>query len=191
MPRRTDNMENTMDQTNPLQSSPATKSKVPLWVLLGSMPPGLKARLKDSAWLVPIAVLAAAVMYIVPLFAQGPMRDLLTLVLGVVIGGLVSIAIYWYPLCQLHNELCALWNLMRHRYPKGCQVTIKAQSRLESVVDSKDKKDIFANTPMFVWHDEGVTWFHAGVWIRARVLHVGPSSGDEGERRVCHRSILS
>jgi hypothetical protein len=99
-------------------------------------------------------------------------KDVFYLIVGVVIGLMAGVAIYWLPLGQFCNEWKALWNLAYRRFNQGDVVKIRSGTQLESTPATYG----YTVTPenrFLVWHDEGVGWFHTGFgWKRARILRV-------------------
>ncbi|MCB9061386.1 MAG: hypothetical protein H6622_07695 [Halobacteriovoraceae bacterium] len=106
------------------------------------------------------------------------LKDVLLLVVGLALGLLLGIAIYWLPLGQFKNELRALWNLTRKRFRQGDKVRIKSGVDLKPIDSRLDIATTGGNVQdMLVWNDEGISWHHTpNGWIRARVIHVAKES---------------
>lgn len=97
--------------------------------------------------------------------------ELSVFILGIALGFLISIAIYWGPLKQFCNELKALCSLMRRAYKRGDKV--RTSSRLFSVCNEYELPAMSGLRDLIVFHDEGVCWYFDGVeWTRSRVILV-------------------
>jgi hypothetical protein len=122
------------------------------------------------------------------------LKDCFYLILGVVIGLIAGIAIYWAPLRQFGNEWKAIWNLVRKRYVRGDSVRIKSGTDLKLYESNASNQvtTIIRETTMTIWHDEGVDWLHtSNGWMRVRVLQVyDPTvNGTPPVCRICHLDI--
>jgi hypothetical protein len=86
-------------------------------------------------------------------------KDLFYLILGIIVGLIFGVGIYWWPLGQFVNEWKALWNLARHRYKRGDTVTIKIGTDLIRAGVTTYPNLLAQDAEMTIWHDEGVDWF--------------------------------
>lgn len=120
------------------------------------------------------------------------LKDVVSLVVGTIIGLIAGIAVYWLPLGQFWNEWRAIWNL-RKNYKRGDQLTIKAGTDLKPVSSGQAVKSVSVSTRVEVWHDEGVNWHHtANGWKRARIIHVYEANlqGIQPVYKVCHLDVV-
>ena len=100
-------------------------------------------------------------------------KDCFYLFIGVVLGLIVGIGIYYWPLGQFSNEWKALWNLVRYKYPRGTAVIVINGTDLKRVGVATYPNYLDQDKEMKVWHDEGVDWFHTvNGWQRVRVVQV-------------------
>lgn len=120
-------------------------------------------------------------------------KDLLFLIVGMILGLLFGIAIYWFPLRQFKNELVALWNLSRIRYKQGDKIKVKAGVDLKPLNPNDKLATTGSNIQqMLIWNDEGISWHHTGNgWIRARVIHVARQTEELSPvYKICHLDIV-
>lgn len=116
-------------------------------------------------------------------------KDIVLLVVGVVIGFVFGVAIYWLPLGQFLNEYEAIWNLVWKRYSRGDDLVVKAGTDFKSLGQDQTLHTITRNTPMKFWHDEGIGWyFTSSGWKRVRILHVYTESSEQ-LYRICHKNL--
>jgi hypothetical protein len=121
-------------------------------------------------------------------------KDLVYLVIGVAVGFIAGIAMYWLPLRQFGNEFKSLWNLVRRRYQEGAIIKLKPGTRFKPLSSDLSVKEAFSPTTATVYHDEGIGWHHTRFgWSRARILHVFVPGDDKDSLRpiyrVCHYDI--
>lgn len=119
-------------------------------------------------------------------------KDVVSLVVGLVLGVWVGIALYWLPLRQSLNEWKALFHLVCNRYKQGDIVTVSAGTDLKPVDSQLQIATVTSNSTMNVWHDEGVGWHHThSGWKRARILHVfNQGSGVSTVYKICHLDLV-
>jgi hypothetical protein len=123
------------------------------------------------------------------------LKDWVLFVLGIIVGLLAGIAIYWLPLSQFLNECKSLFNLATKRYPVGTPVTVRAGAELKPLENGTriGTGFISQDANMKVWHDEGIGWFHtASGWSRSRILHVYfPLEGVvQPVYKICHLDLI-
>jgi hypothetical protein len=120
--------------------------------------------------------------------------EIVIFILGVVIGFLFGVAIYWLPIGQFFNELKSLWSLVSKRYPDGTQITVRGGIDIKPQNSALHVLFLTRDTLMTVWLDEGIGWhFTNSGWVRARILQVWMNeSKDEVPNlyRICHKDIL-
>lgn len=120
------------------------------------------------------------------------MKDFILFVLGVVAGFIFGLAIYWLPLRQLKNELCAVWNLCSKKYNRDTAIKLKVGTRLKAISPNVQDKEVLSDQQEWIiWNDEGVTWhFTINGWQRARVIQVtNPREDGNPLYKVCHLEI--
>lgn len=99
-------------------------------------------------------------------------KDIAYLVVGLALGILFGIAIYWLPLGQFQNEVKALKDLACRRFSRGDSLVVVLGCELCSS-DGSWSRGFSEGDILKVKHDEGVSWFHTDRgYIRSRVLHV-------------------
>lgn len=119
------------------------------------------------------------------------MKDILLLTLGLILGLLVGIAMYWLPLRQFLNECRSIWNLARKRTVWNQKIKI-GPGEYRCSVPAYPK--YMSNACIaYVYRDEGVAWFFTvNGWVRRRVLHVYFDPANIGPTYlVSHNDILS
>lgn len=122
------------------------------------------------------------------------MKDGVLFILGILIGFLFGIMIYWLPLRQFKNELFALWNLCTKNYKRDTVIRLKVGTRLKALsMNIQDREVTNDLQTWIVWNDEGVGWhFTSNGWQRARIVQImNPSEEGNPLYRACHLEILS
>ena len=107
------------------------------------------------------------------------MKDFVLFSLGIVVGFLFGVAIYWLPLKQFKRELSSLKNLVFKRYKRGDEILVKSGASLQSVDDyNEPPMPLYEQTEMIIAYDLGVEWFYTNSdgHIRARVVHASLKS---------------
>ncbi len=122
------------------------------------------------------------------------MGEIVTFILGVVIGFLFGITIYWLPIGQFWNELRALLSLISKRYPEGTEILVRGGIDLKPLDTNLRVQYAIKEQLMKVSLDEGINWHHTqSGWIRARVLQVWKDEREDvipALYRICERDIL-
>lgn len=119
------------------------------------------------------------------------LKDIVYFFLGIVVGLIAGVALYWLPLGQFCNEWGAVWNLSRKRFNFCDEVSIAQGTELKST-DGAYCITVQPTSVFQVKHDEGVAWIHiSSGWVRARILHVF-LVGDPDLRvyKVCHLHLV-
>lgn len=121
------------------------------------------------------------------------MKDAIFFVLGVVVGFLFGLVIYWLPLRQFKNELHALWSLCTKKYSRDTKIKLKVGTRLKAISPNVQDKEVLNDQHEWViWNDEGVGWhFTINGWQRARIIQVAnPREDGNPLYRTSHLEIL-
>lgn len=119
-------------------------------------------------------------------------KDIVFLILGIIIGLLAGIAIYWLPLGQFINEVLAISNMVFNRYTRNDKLTVKPFVSMKPLDSQNQPIEYNCNHEMQVANDEGVGWHHtAKGWKRARILHVFDpmQEGSQNLYKICHLDI--
>jgi hypothetical protein len=106
-------------------------------------------------------------------------KDLILFALGVIVGFLFGLVIYWLPLRQLRNELSSLKNLMLKKYTRGDEITVRVGVDLKPVDPNfGGPLHIYQQTEMIVAYDVGVDWYFMSTsgHHRSRVVHASLKS---------------
>lgn len=121
------------------------------------------------------------------------MKDLVLFVLGVIVGFLFGVVIYWLPLKQFKNEILSLWNLCSMRLARNDRVKLRVGTKLKPVAIELSEKEVSNEEhEWIIWHDEGVGWhFTSHGWLRARIFQVADPSEDRNPLyKVCHLDLV-
>lgn len=90
----------------------------------------------------------------------------------VFIGFGFGLVVYWLRVGQLKNEISSLLNLLKRRYVRGDEFTIKAGVDLKAA-DGSGTFMVTTNSQMIFWHERGVDWMFCSQkgLIRSRVVY--------------------
>lgn len=108
------------------------------------------------------------------------MKDAILLVIGVIVGFIFGVAIYWLPLKQFKRELSSLRDLVFKRYKRGDEILVRSGVDLKPVDPSfgGSSLPLYQQTEMIIAYDVGVEWYFSSTegHVRSRVVHASLKS---------------